>query len=301
MAGSSLPRRAAGRVLRDYRIRAGKGQLVAGLHIELSPQSIGRMEDGRKIKISTSQIRDLLDFYGVGHPSKERDELLALWEEVKLQDQAAKLQGTTKGWWRSYSDQFASHFDHYLNLESAANKLTTHQLSLIPGLLQTSEYRRALTTAADPQLSAVDVERRLELAARRRLVLDKEGFHVKALLSESVLRQRPGAPTIMDAQLRHLNAVAERDNVTIRVVPFSAPAPIGLVVRSFALLEFPPLASRLVEPPVVYVDGYEGALYLEQSEVIDRHRRAIIELEQVALSGAATRDLVWSIAKEHTA
>lgn len=299
MAGSSLPRRALGRTLREHRIRSGKGQLVAGLHIEISPQSVGRMEDGRKIKISTSQIRDLLDFYGLTQPSAERDEILALWEEVKQQDQAAKMQGTTKGWWRSYSDQFAAHFDHYLDLETAADQLTTHQLSLIPGLLQTSEYRRSLTVAADPELSAVDVERRLELAARRRTVLDKDGFRMKALLSEAVLRHQPGGPAVMAEQLRHLNEAAGRDNLTIRVVPFSAPAPLGLVARSFALLEFPPLASRLVEPPVVYVDGYEGALYLEQSDVIDRHRRAIADLEQVALSEDATRDLVWSIAKEH--
>ncbi|MFE3956880.1 Scr1 family TA system antitoxin-like transcriptional regulator [Nocardia sp. NPDC059091] len=73
------------------------------------------------------------------------------------------------------------------------------------------------------------------------------------------------------------------------------------MVRSFTLLEFPPLTNRLVEPPVVYIEGYEGAIYLEQREVIARHRRAIDSLRQVALSEDASRDLVWRIVKECTA
>ncbi|WP_306358412.1 MULTISPECIES: helix-turn-helix transcriptional regulator [unclassified Nocardia] len=301
MIGSSLPRRALGRLLRQYRINAGKGQLAAGLHIEISPQSIGRMEDGRKIKIVTSQIKDLLDLYGIANPSDARDEVLGLWQEVRQQDHAAKLQGDTKGWWRSYRDQFAAHFDHYLSLESSAHRLTSHQLALVPGLLQTPDYRRAMIRADDPSLSAVDVERRLELAARRRVRLDDSGFRLDAILSEAVLRHQPGGCAVMDGQLRQLTADGDRENVAIRIVPFSVGAHGGLVVQSFTLLEFPPLASRLVEPPVVYVEGYEGALFLEQADVIDRHRRAIANLGEVALSEDDSRELVWRIAKEYQA
>ncbi|MFD6354200.1 helix-turn-helix domain-containing protein [Nocardia tengchongensis] len=301
MAGSTLPRRAFGRTLRNHRIRAGKGQSAAGLHIETSPQSVSRMEDGRKIKISTAQIRDLLDFYGIPNPSTERDEVLGLWEEVKQHDLIAKSQGTTKGWWRSYSDQLDAHFDHYLDLEAAANRLTSHQLSLIPGLLQTAGYRRALIEAAELGLSAVNIERRLEFAARRQTRLDAHDFWLDVLLSEAVLRHHPGGPAVMAEQLRRLVEESDRANISLRVIPFSATVNSGLVFQSFALLEFPPLAGRLVEPPVVYVEGYEGALYLEQSDVIVRHRRAIASLERVALTETASRDLVCRIAKEYTA
>ncbi|MBF6240888.1 helix-turn-helix domain-containing protein [Nocardia otitidiscaviarum] len=301
MVGSSLPRRALGRLLRQYRIAAGKGQLAAGLHVEISPQSIGRMEDGRKVKIVTSQIKDLLDLYGVVEPSEKRDEVLSLWQEVRQQDHAAKLQGDTKGWWRSYRDQFAAHFDHYLSLEASAHQLTSHQLALVPGLLQTPEYRRAMIRADDPNLSAVDVERRLELAARRRIRLDDSAFRLTAMLSEAVLRHQPGGCAVMGGQLRQLITDGERENVAIRIVPFGVGAHSGLVVQSFTLLEFPPLANRLVEPPVVYVEGYEGALFLEQMDVIDRHRRALSNLGQVALSEDDSRELVWRIAKEYEA
>lgn len=301
MAGSSLPRRAFGRLLRDHRLRLKKGQLAAGLHIEISPQSIGRLEDGQRIKISTAQIRDLLDLYEIGNPSSERDKILGLWEEVKQQDQAAKIAGTTKGWWRSYSDQIMPHFDHYLSLEAATKRITTHQLVLMPGLLQTPEYRRALIKGNEPDLSAVDVERRLELAARRQLRMEESGFRFEALVSEAVLHHRPGGPVVMAEQLRTLAEISGRDNVSVRVVPFEIGVHRGLVIQSFTLLEFPPLASRLVEPPVVYIEGAEGVLYLERRDVIERYNRAISLIREVALSEDRTRDLVLSIAKEYAA
>ncbi|WP_196054648.1 DUF5753 domain-containing protein, partial [Nocardia aurantiaca] len=276
-------------------------RLAAGRHIEMSPQSVGRLEDGQRVKICTAQIRDLLQFYGVPDPSPERDEVLGLWEEVKQQDLIMKAQGGTAGWWRAYSDQFDAHFDHYLRLEEAADHLTTHQLSLIPGLLQTDDYRRTLIGFADLGLSAVDIERRLEFSVRRQARLEQYDFRLDALLSEAVLRHRPGGPAVMACQLRRLNEAGERENVSIRVVPCATETNCGLVVRSFTLLEFPPLANKLVEPPIVYVEGYEGAIYLEQREVIARHRRAIAGLRRVALSEDASRELVWRIAKECTA
>ncbi|WP_063712714.1 helix-turn-helix domain-containing protein [Nocardia concava] len=299
MAGSTLPRRALGRSLRNFRLRAGKGQFVAARVAEMSPQSISRMEDGQRVKISTAQIRDLLEFYGVANPSSERDELLGLWEEVKQQDLVSKALGNTKGWWRSYSDQFKPHFDHYLNLETAANHLTTHQLVMVHGLLQTSEYRRSLTEATHPDLSAVDMERRLELAARRQERLADKEFRFDALLSEAALRHGLGGPATMRDQLLHLADIGHRENVSIRVVPFAAGTHAGFAVQSFTLLEFPPFANHLIEPPVVYVEGSVGALYLDQTDVIDRFRRAITDLRRVALSEDDTRDLLSATAKEY--
>lgn len=194
MAGSTLPLRALGRLLRAHRIRTGKSQLAAGLHIEISPQTLGRLEDGQKIKISTVQIASLLDYYGIVEPSAERTEALGLWEEVKQEIRATKLNQSSAGWWRAYSDQYANHFDHYLSLEATARRVTIFHLALIPGLLQHPDYRRAMIRIGFPDLSAVDVERRLELAARRQAMLvDRaDSFSMKCLLSEAVLRHRPG-------------------------------------------------------------------------------------------------------------
>ncbi|WP_280410446.1 helix-turn-helix domain-containing protein [Nocardia asiatica] len=295
MAGSTLPRRALGRLLRELRTQAKKSQLAAGLSIDVSPQSIGRMEDGQPVKISTPQMDVLLAFYNAS--DEDKSVALGLHQEVK----AAK--GDPSGWWRTYADVVNSHFDHYMSLEEACSRLTTFQLTLLPGLLQTPAYRRSMIVTADPQMSAVDVERRIELAARRQArVQSDEDFSMDTVLSEAALRHHIGGRAVMEEQLRHLLQIGELPNVSIRVIPMDAGSHIGLVVQSFTLFEFPALrTSRLVEPPVVFVEGYEGGLFLEDARMIDRYRDAIQDIHRLALSHEDTRKLVEKIAEEYAA
>ncbi len=273
--------------------------LTAGLAIDVSPPTILRIEDGLPSKISTPQVEKLLDIYQA--TPTERAEALEMWEVVKQQHKLAKAQGTSKGWWQGYSDVYKTYFDHYLRLEAAATQMTSHQLVLVPGILQAPEYRRAIIRATVPELSAVDTERLLELAARRQQRLLTDDLNLIALLSESVLLHQPGGSAVLVDQLVHLAEIGERQNVSIHVVRHDTGMHPGLAVQSFTLLEFPPMANRLVEPPVVYTEGAEGALYLERKDVIDRYRSAIAGMRAVALSEEATRDLVWRTAREHSA
>lgn len=296
MAGSTLPRRAMGRQLKDLRKRARKSQLSAGMKIDVSPQTMGRLEDGRPVKVSTPQLDVLLDLYEA--TAEERATVRALMQEVK----AAKGD-PAGGWWRTYSDVVSSHFDHFMSLEQACDRLTTFQLTLLPGLLQTPAYRRWIAATTDPAMSAVDVERRLELIARRqRRLIEDPDFKLDVLLSESALRHQVGGRDVMAEQLRHLADVGSMPNVSVRVVPFGAGGYPGLVVQSFTLFEFPPpRGSQLNEPPVVFVEGYTGALFLEEDTVIERHRAAAADIRRVALSKEDTRQLVNKIAEEYAA
>ncbi|MFE4457957.1 helix-turn-helix domain-containing protein [Nocardia tengchongensis] len=299
MVGSTIPKRAFGRFLRGLRERVGASLLTASLQIDTSKQTMVRLEDGLPTKVTTPQLKSLLDLYEVD--SDVRREALEMWQDVRQQDKAAKLQGTYKGWWQAYADQYAPHFDHYLRLEATSNHWISHQLVHVPGLLQTSEYRRAIIRAAHADLTEIDVDRRLELAARRQERTLEPDFRMDAVLSEAVLRHRPGGPAVMAAQLRHLAEAGTRDNVSIRVVPFSADTHAGLGILSFTLLEFPLLSCHLKEPPCVYIDGAEGALYLESDRVIERFKTAISSMQRVALSERDTRDLMSDIAKEYAA
>ncbi|MBL1079864.1 helix-turn-helix domain-containing protein [Nocardia sp. 2] len=303
MVGSTLPQRAFGRVLREHRIRSGKSQLTAGMHIDLSPQSIGRLEDGQRVRLSTVQLAALLDCYGLADPSAARAEVFGLWEEVRQELRTARLHQTGYGWWRVYADQYATHFDHYMSLESSAVRLTTFQLALVPGIVQHDEYRRAMILAAEPDIPPGDITRRLELAARRqRLLADRtDNCEVRVLLSEAALRHRPCDRAAMAAQLRYLAESAVHRNISVRVVPWDTDRQPGTVTQSFTLLEFPRLPSRdLIEPPVVYIETPEGALFLEQDAAIARHRKAVNDIEHVALSESDTQDLVLRIAEEYS-
>ncbi|MFC9999413.1 DUF5753 domain-containing protein [Nocardia sp. NPDC127526] len=283
----------------ELRTHAARSTLAAGLHLEVSRQTIMRLEEGLPTKVTTPQLKSLLDFYEAD--AETRAEALMLWGEIKEQDKTAKAQGNSKGYWQAYADQVASHFPRYLRLEGAANRVTSHQLVLVPGLLQTADYRRAIAKIDAPELSAVNTERRVELAARRQARLDDADFQMNALVSEAVLRHQPGSPAVMAAQLRWLAEAGERDNIRIRVIPFRVGPHRGLNIQSFTLLEFPRGSSGLTVPPVVYLEGAVGALYHEREDVIDRYREAISELRAVALSEQDTRDMVLEIAEEYAA
>lgn len=297
MNGATVSRRAFGRFLRQIREGAGKTALAAGLEIEVSRQTLLRMEDGLSTKIATSQLRDLLAFYGA---TKEiQTQALSLWDEVREQAKAAQLQGNSKGFWRPYADQYEAHFPHYLRLETSARRITTHQMILVPGLLQTPDYRKGVIRIDGPTLSAVDLERRLELTAQRQVRIDEEGFELKALLSEAVLNHRPASRSAMSAQLSWLAEVGQRPNVSIRVIRFDSGAHLGLTAQSFTMLEFPKLTNGFVDPSVVYVEGAQGVgVYHEREDVVGKYETTISGLSEVALSEQETRDLVMQYAKE---
>lgn len=220
--------------------------------------------------------------------------MLALLKEVK----AAK--GDPRGgWWRAYADVVGSYFDHYMSLEEASNHLTTFQLTLLPGLFQTSAYRRSMIITGAPDMSAVDVERRIELAARRqaRITADAD-FRIDVMLAESVLRHQVGGPAVMVEQLDHLARIGELPNVSVRVVPHGVGTYLGLIVQSFTMFEFPPLQRGLKEPPVIFVEGYKGALFQEDAEVLGLYRNAVKEIGGVALDAEASRKLLIDCAKE---
>ncbi|MBU3064451.1 DUF5753 domain-containing protein [Nocardia sp. NEAU-G5] len=294
--GSTLPRRALGRRLRDLRLAAKKSKLAAAVAIDISKSSLGRLEEGQPVRVSSAQFRELLRFYTADEAAA--NEIFGLLQEAR----AAKGDPTI-GWWRAYSDVVNPHFDHFMGLEQACSRMTTFQLTLLPGLLQTPGYRRWIVSATDPLMSSTDVERRLELIARRqRRLIDDQDFALEVLLSESAVRHQVGGRTVMAEQAQHLLSAGSLPNVSIRVVPFDAGAHPGLVVQSFTLFEFPSRQPiRIPEPPVVFVEGFTGALFLEDDAVIERHRSTVADVRQVALSEEDTRLLVQGIAEEYAA
>lgn len=292
---TTLPRRAMGRLLRELRNRANQTQLAASRILEISKQGVGRLEDGQSIRITTAQLKELLDFYDADE--RARTEVLALWSEVK----EARLQtgGRQGAWWKAYADTFATNFDHYLALEEAADHLTTFQLTLLPGLIQTPGYRRAIIRTSSPDISPVDIERRIELVQRRqsRLRDDAGSFTLDVLLSEMALRLPIGTSADREEQLQHLAEVGELPNVSIRVIPRDVGNYPGLVLGSFSLLTFPQLEStRLNEPPMIFIDGHEGALFLDDQEAITRYQTALADMSKLALDEQASRQLILDIA-----
>ncbi|AVH24028.1 helix-turn-helix domain-containing protein [Nocardia cyriacigeorgica] len=285
---STFARRQIGKQLRYLRETSGVSVDVVKKALGVSTQTIWRMETGQPTKIGRLHIKELCRLYGA--PESTMLVLLELLEGA-----------SRKSWWHAYGDAVPRHFDLYLGLESAASKLVTHQPSLLPGLVQTEEYRRALIWAANPEMPTEEVERRVELATRRQTRLNDPSFEVEILLNEAALRHQVGGWSVMAEQLDHIAAVAELPTVTVRVVPL-AKCHIGLAAGRFNILTFP--ASRtawLSEPPVVYLEGYASAQYLERPAEVDLYETAAAGIRNASLDRPASRNRVIEIAKEHRA
>lgn len=294
---STISRRAFGKLLRDVRVEAAKSALAAGLEIETSKQTLLRLEDGVPTKIATPQLEKLLDFYEAA--PTVREEVLSRWSEIREEDKTAKAQGNSKGFWRAYSDQVAPNFPKFLRLEGAASEIIAHQTVIVPGLLQTPDYRRAIMRISEPELSLVDLERRIELNEHRQARLHETDFHLEAFLSEAVLRNRAGDLAVMSAQLRWLAEASGRQNIDIHVIPFSSGPHLGLIMQTFTLLRFPTGVSGMTLPPFVYAEGAIGSVFHEQDDEVGLYERAIEAMRAVALTEEGTRDLVLRVAEEY--
>lgn len=289
MPGSTLPARALGRMLAQRREQAGLTKYAAAQIVDTSQQTVARIEDGLKAKVSQLWINTWADSYGL--TSDERRVMLGLAQEIG---------SAQKSWWRAYADEMRVGFDHYVSLEDSARKLSVWKLAIVPGLLQTRGYRRAIAWAETPNAPTDQVEKRVEFAVRRQARLAEPKFHLDVILSEMVLRDQVGGVGVMGEQLHSLAEVGQRSNVSLRVVPFDATGHLGSLVGSFVLLEFPKLpATGMTEPPVVFVEEFAGDLYLEREAEVQRYRYAFAEVSRAALDLDRTRQLLLSIAKEY--
>lgn len=286
--GSTVPRRLLAKLLRSLRESAGVSAEEAFRAISVSKHTLWRMETGQSTKLAPHTIRTLCELYRAS--GEDIRVALLLCEEAR-----------NKGWWLAFGDAMPEGFGLYVSLEEAADRLMTYQNAMLTGLVQTADYRRELIWTESPQLASSEVERRVELSAKRQARLTKSGSPVKlsALLDESVLHRPIGGPRVMSDQLRHLADIGTLPNVSIRVVPWSASTHLGLMAGPFVLLEFPlhPTA-RLAVPPVVYVEGFAGDLYLEKDADIGLYRDAYAAIERKALDEADSRALIQRKAEE---
>ncbi len=291
--GSTLASRALGRLLEKYRKRANVSKNAMAKAAETSPQTYGRLEDGLKHNVPDMVINALCDRLAVSND--ERRLLLTLAAEARKERKSGGK------WWRAYIEDMQVDFDHFLNLEQSARRATTVQIGLMPGLLQTTEYRRQLAWAGHPFWTPEEVERRLALATIRQERLSDPDFEFEAILAEGLIRQQTGGLAVISEQLHHILAVSEQPNVSVRVVPVTATNPIASVVDLCVLFEFGPLPStKLIEPPVVFVEEFTGALYLETEDHIDPYKDAIARARQVALNTDASRDFIRAVAREYS-
>jgi transcriptional regulator with XRE-family HTH domain len=251
-----------------------------GQRLECSGTRISRMETGR-ISVRPGDVRELLEVYGV--TGAEADSLVQLAREARR-----------KGWWHTYGRVLPTWFEPYIGLESEAVRLRDFQPLVMPGLLQTEDYARAVLRAAPHAGSSAEIDRQVALRMERQNSLGQVSPpEVCVVLSESVLRVDVGGPAVMRPQLRRLADAAERPNITLQVLPFTTAAHVH-PVSPFTMLEFPDAA----DPAVVYLEHLTGSLFLENEDEVRRYRVVFDHLRAEALGTSQSAGLIARVAAE---
>jgi transcriptional regulator with XRE-family HTH domain len=249
-------------------------------HLECSASKISRVETGR-VSVSPRDVRDMLEFYGV--PEDQRESLVQLARDSRQ-----------KGWWHAYSDTIQPQFAAYIGLESAASEIRIYEVSLIPSLLQTEEYARAVIGAGMMSGKPDDINRSVQLRMARQPTLTRaDPPKLWAVLDEAALRRRVGGAGLMRLQLEHLLDMASLPNVAVQVIPFGGGAHPAMG-RPFIVLVFP----ERIDPDVVYLEDLTRAMYLEDVDEVDRYNMFFNHLRATALSFEESAALIISVLKD---
>lgn len=237
----------------------------------ISTSKLSRLETGHR-GASARDIRDLCNLYEVD--DEQRQHLLELARE-----------GKQRSWWQPLALPYST----YVGLEAEATSISDYGLGIMPGLLQTADYARAVVVRAPvPELVPEVVEQRVQgRMARQQLLHSRHAPHFEAVVDESVLHRVVGSPAVMQAQLERLLELSDLPNVTLRVIPYQAGAlPAGN--NKFIILGF----ARSAVSDVVFIEGLTGDLYLEDPRDVDIYRTTFRTLVQLAASPDATRDII---------
>ncbi|WP_058852903.1 DUF5753 domain-containing protein [Nocardia jinanensis] len=187
----------------------------------------------------------------------------------------------------------------FLKEGSGPKPVTIH---LVPGLLQTQEYARALARVASPEDTGEERERRVQLKMRRQALITRRSrpARLNVVLAETVLRRTVGGPRVMAMQLRHLADAGTLPNVRLRVLPFSAGIPVGEQIGPFVIMEFSAATpGRPAEPTIVYAENYTGDMYSEKVGIVQRYVEACDLVERASLDEVSSRNLLRTAAREH--
>jgi len=235
---------------------------------------LSRIETART-GISEPDLDRLLASYGL--PDEDR---------VRLGDLARR--GRARVWWTAYRSSVPDPYDEYVALEAEAVAMAEWEAQVIPGLLQTDEYARAVIEVGADIADPVIIQRRLALRMARQAMLIRDlPPRLSVVLDESVLRREVGGRDVFERQLQHLYDASHWAEMELLVLPFSAGAHAALT-ESFVIFDF----AIDTRAPVVHSEGLTGGQFRTRPEDVRVYRGAFDDLRRRALPVEASRSVI---------
>ncbi|BDT39544.1 helix-turn-helix domain-containing protein [Streptomyces yaizuensis] len=282
--GATFLRIMLGAELTRLRDGAGLSGEQAAKAAGCAPSTITNIEKGTTGFRRIGQLTDLLTAYGVGF---EGQELLLDWYKNAKGDD----------WWTPNTSVLPSGMPAYLGFESGARIVSPWCPSVVYGLLQTEEYARALiesAKAADERTTDF-VDSSVEVRANRKRLITEHGVELVCLMDESALRNVVGDGGIMRRQYAEIAELSKLRNVTVRIIPFSAPA-YRVTSGGFTVLDFD---RKALPGPVVAVSTVSHTMQVvSKPKVVKQFARRFDFLARGALPDHETPALLEKYARE---
>lgn len=188
----------------------------------------------------------------------------------------------------------ADYFADAAELEKLAKTISEYAPMLVPGLLQTEGYARAITRVTLPYVEPHEVEQFVQLRLERQSILEGPTSPLLwAVLHETVLRVPMGGGAVMSEQLKRLVELGKSRRVVLQVLPFvaSAEAFINGMTTLFTFHD---------APSAVYAEGAGSGQLIEDSALVEQYQRSYDRVRATALSPAASLDLIASAAEDYS-
>ncbi|MGW0562981.1 helix-turn-helix domain-containing protein [Streptomyces sp. NPDC003016] len=264
---SSSPRALLGAELRHAREKAGLTQEELGQPLFVSGSFIGQLEAG---------TRRMMPEYAV-----KIDEVLGTGGFFERNCEA------------STKSKYPDHFAEAVEAEAMATVIKQYAPLLIPGLLQTKAYAKALCRAYRPTALDTEIDELVDARLHRARILDDPTTPLLwTVLDEATLRRPVGGSATMAEALGHVCQQIRRHRIIAQVLPFSAGA-IAAIGGGIKLMHFPDA------PPLAYIDGVGTGQLLDDPATVARHELTYDLLRASALSPEASLALLESAAEDY--
>jgi hypothetical protein len=271
--GSAVWRRVLGRRLRLLREQAGHTLESAAPELEWSVSKLARIETAQQL-VDVHGVKSMLDLYDAGG---------AQWTEILDLTRRAR----EKAWYRGYGLGDTS----YVGFEAAALEVQEYAAGVLPGLLQTAAYSRALFESEMVRPANTDREVEIRQIRQRRLTDEEDPLRLVVVVDEHVVRNPVGGPEVHAGQLAHLIAAAALPTVSLQVLPAGSGSHASLM-SGFCVLSF----GDLGQPDMAYVEHSLGAVHIENAPDVVLARKKFDQLRSIASNPADTLVLLRSIA-----
>ncbi|MFI1359570.1 helix-turn-helix domain-containing protein [Streptomyces sp. NPDC020898] len=187
----------------------------------------------------------------------------------------------------------AEYFADVLEMEQHAESIEDWAPMLVPGLLQTPAYARAITRAAMPRASDTDVEEKVQARMGRAVLFDSEkppAFW--AILDESLLHRRVLPDEGMAELLEHIATLVKRTYSITQIVPESAAAH-PFMMGMTRMMAFPDA------PPVVYTESLHSGQLIDYPALVKQYRESYDLLRAAAQPPEASLAMIETAAEDY--